>query len=50
MRREDRALALACLDQPAVLWSVFRAHREDAQTAIRRDRGCACFSGNADRT
>jgi len=50
MRREDRAPAVACLDQPAVLWPVLRADCEDAQTATRRRRCCAYLPRSSDRS
>ena len=45
MRRENRASALACLDQPEILRHVFRALREDALASRCVDDGQSCVVG-----
>jgi len=50
MRREDRAAALACLDQPAILRRLWRARGSGASATARRDHCCTRFPRSADRT
>jgi hypothetical protein len=48
MRRENRATAVARLDQPALLQSMFYADRQEAEVATGRGQLIDPFSGRAD--
>src|SRR5947207_14787841 len=50
MRRPDRPLALACLDQPQILRQVFRALRKTTASSARGRDDRAYYRRNADRT
>ena len=50
MRREDRASALACMDQPQVLRYMFSYSRQGLLAAKAGSNRCSVGRGNSDRT